>query len=247
MNIYDDPTFFEAYGNMPRSKGGLQAAGEWHQLRPLFPDVAGKRVLDLGCGYGWHCRYAAERGAQRVLGLDLSRRMLERASRENGGPGITYRLCGIEDYAYPEEAWDLVVSNLALHYVEDLEAVYRKVYRTLVPGGVFLFNIEHPVFTAGVREDWIYGGDGRPLYWPLDNYFFPGERETLFLGQPVRKQHHTLTQILNPLLAGGFRLEAVEEAMPPAEMLDLPGMADELRRPMMLLVRARRAEPTRFF
>ena len=247
MNIYDDPTFFEAYGNMPRSKGGLQAAGEWHQLQPLFPDVAGKRVLDLGCGYGWHCRYAAERGAQRVLGLDLSRRMLERASRENGGPGITYRLCGIEDYAYPEEAWDLVVSNLALHYVEDLEAVYRKVYRTLAPGGVFLFNIEHPVFTAGIREDWIYGEDGRPLYWPLDNYFFPGERETLFLGQPVRKQHHTLTQILNPLLSAGFRLEAVEEAMPPAEMLDLPGMADELRRPMMLLVRARRAESARFF
>ena len=247
MNIYDDPTFFEAYGNMPRSKGGLQAAGEWHQLQPLFPDVAGKRVLDLGCGYGWHCRYAAERGAQQVLGLDLSRRMLERASRENGGPGITYRLCGIEDYAYPEGAWDLVVSNLALHYVEDLEAVYRKVYRTLVPGGVFLFNIEHPVFTAGIREDWIYGEDGRPLYWPLDNYFFPGERETLFLGQPVRKQHHTLTQILTPLLSAGFRLEAVEEAMPPAEMLDLPGMADELRRPMMLLVRARRAEPTRFF
>ena len=247
MNIYDDPTFFEAYGNMPRSKGGLQAAGEWHQLQPLFPDVAGKRVLDLGCGYGWHCRYAAERGAQQVLGLDLSRRMLERASRENGGPGITYRLCGIEDYAYPEEAWDLVVSNLALHYVEDLEAVYRKVYRTLVPGGVFLFNIEHPVFTAGIREDWIYGEDGRPLYWPLDNYFFPGERETLFLGQPVRKQHHTLTQILNPLLSAGFRLEAVEEAMPPAEMLDLPGMADELRRPMMLLVRARRAESARFF
>ena len=247
MNIYDDPTFFEAYGNMPRSKGGLQAAGEWHQLQPLFPDVAGKRVLDLGCGYGWHCRYAAERGAQQVLGLDLSRRMLERASRENGGPGITYQLCGIEDYAYPEGAWDLVVSNLALHYVEDLEAVYRKVYRTLVPGGVFLFNIEHPVFTAGIREDWIYGEDGRPLYWPLDNYFFPGERETLFLGQPVRKQHHTLTQILTPLLSAGFRLEAVEEAMPPAEMLDLPGMADELRRPMMLLVRARRAEPTRFF
>lgn len=247
MNIYDNEIFFEAYKNMPRSKGGLQAAGEWHQLQPLFPDVAGKRVLDLGCGYGWHCKYAAEQGAQQVLGLDLSQKMLERASQENAGPAITYRLCGIEDYAYPADAWDLVVSNLALHYVEDLESVYRNVYRTLVPGGVFLFNIEHPVFTAGVREDWIYGEDGRPLYWPLDNYFLPGERETLFLGQPVKKQHHTLTQILNPLLSTGFQLEAVEEAMPPAEMLDLPGMADEMRRPMMLLVRARRAEPTRFF
>ena len=71
---------------MPRSKDGLQAAGEWHQLQPLFPDVAGKRVLDLGCGYGWHCKYAAEQGARQVLGLDLSQKMLERASRENAGP-----------------------------------------------------------------------------------------------------------------------------------------------------------------
>ena len=52
------------------------------------------------------------------------------------------------------------------------------------------------------------------------------------------KQHYTLTQILMGLLRNGFALEAVEEAQPPAEMMDQPGMADELRRPMMLLVRA---------
>ena len=56
----------------------------------------------------------------------------------------------------------------------------------------------------------------------------------------MTKQHHTLTQILMGLLTRGFALEAVEEAQPPADMLDLPGMADELRRPMMLLVKARR-------
>lgn len=56
----------------------------------------------------------------------------------------------------------------------------------------------------------------------------------------VAKQHHTLTQILNGLLERGFALTAVEEAMPPREMLDIPGMKDELRRPMMLLVRAQK-------
>ena len=56
----------------------------------------------------------------------------------------------------------------------------------------------------------------------------------------MTKQHHTLTQILMGLLQAGFTLEAVEEAMPPESMMDLPGMADELRRPMMLLVRARK-------
>lgn len=74
--IYDDPAFFAQYAQMPRSKEGLSAAGEWHQLRALFPPLAGKSVLDLGCGYGWHCRYAAGQGAARVLGIDASERMI---------------------------------------------------------------------------------------------------------------------------------------------------------------------------
>ena len=78
----------------------------------------------------------------------------------------------------------------------------------------------------------------KPLHWPVDNYFVPGERKTRFLGCDVVKQHHTLTQILMGLLDSGFALEAVEEAQPPEEMMALPGMQDELRRPMMLLIRA---------
>ncbi len=102
--------------------------------------------------------------------------------------------------------------------------------------GVFILNMEHPVFTAGVGQDWIYTEAGEALYWPVDNYFFPGERNTHFLGCDVVKQHHTLTQILMGLLKNGFELKAVEEAQPPEEM------KDELRRPMMLLVRARKME-----
>lgn len=237
-NEYDNEHFFEEYAKMPRSQGGLAAAGEWHQLKPLFPPLEGKRVLDLGCGYGWHCKFAAEQGAARVLGLDLSEKMIKEARRRNGAPGIEYRVCGIEEYDYPAEEWDCVVSNLALHYIENISAVFEKVHHTLKPGGTFLFNIEHPVFTAGVGQDWVYGSDGAPLYWPVDDYFLPGERKTHFLGCDVTKQHHTLTQILNGLLERGFALAAVEEAMPPREMLDIPGMKDELRRPMMLLVRA---------
>ena len=48
-NIYDDKKFFESYKEMPRSKDGLRSAGEWHQLKKLFPDLQGKTVLDLGC------------------------------------------------------------------------------------------------------------------------------------------------------------------------------------------------------
>ena len=105
-------------------------------------------------------------------------------------------------------------------------------------GGVFLLNIEHPVFTAGINQDWIYGKDGKPAYWAIDDYFVPGERKTRFLGCDVVKQHHTLTQILMGLINHGFRLDVVEEATPSQEALNLPGMKDELRRPMMLLIKA---------
>ena len=238
-NEYEDEAFFQQYAQMSRSREGLSAAGEWHQLRPLFPPLEGKSVLDLGCGYGWHCKFAAEQGARQVLGIDLSRKMIEEARRRNSGAGIRYQVCGIGEYAYPEAAWDCVVSNLALHYIADLDTVFGSVRRTLKKDGIFLFNMEHPVFTAGVGQDWVYGKDGTPLYWPVDQYFMPGERVTHFLDCEVHKQHHTLTQILMGLLRAGFTLEAVEEAEPSADMLGLPGMRDELRRPMMLLVRAR--------
>ena len=78
-NNYDNPGFFSQYRRFPRSVEGLSAAGEWHALQKLFPDFSGKRVLDLGCGFGWHCRYAADHGAAAVIGVDLSEKMLEKA------------------------------------------------------------------------------------------------------------------------------------------------------------------------
>ncbi|EAL0407476.1 class I SAM-dependent methyltransferase [Campylobacter jejuni] len=233
-NEYDNEKFFEEYAKMSRSKEGLKAAGEWHQLKPLFPSLEGKSVLDLGCGYGWHCKFAEEQGATKILGIDLSKKMIEEAQKRNSGNQIEYRISGLEEYDYPENEWDCVISNLALHYIEDIVEIFQKVYRTLKPGGIFLFNIEHPVFTAGVGQDWIYTDDGKPQYWAIDNYFITGERNTHFLGCDVVKQHHTLTQIIMGLLNNGFELKVVEEAEPPKEMMDIPGMEDELRRPMLI-------------
>ena len=239
-NIYDNKDFYDAYAQMSRSKDGLKAAGEWHQLQALFPPLEGKSVLDLGCGYGWHSKYAADQGALSVLGLDLSERMIEEARTRNSADNVTYKVCGVEEYEYPEASYDFVISNLVLHYIEDLDFIFEKVFQTLKPGGIFLFNIEHPVFTAGINEDWLYGEDGTPTAWPIDNYFYPGERQTLFLGQRVVKQHHTLTQILMGVIHTGFTLEHIEEAKPSKEMMNMAGMKDEMRRPMMLLVRARK-------
>ena len=70
-NNYDNPAFFGQYVRFPRSVQGLSAAGEWHELERLLPGFSGKRVLDLGCGFGWHCRYASDHGATAVIGVVL--------------------------------------------------------------------------------------------------------------------------------------------------------------------------------
>lgn len=237
-NKYDEEIFFEKYSQMDRSKKGLSGAGEWRQFQKLMPDFRGKRVLDLGCGYGWHCRYAAENGAASVLGTDISQKMLRRAEEMSVGTGIRYRRKAMEDLEFPDESFDIVLSSLAFHYVRDFFRLLEKINSWLVPEGKLIFSVEHPVFTAYGNQDWYRDERGNILHFPVDRYFFEGKRDAVFLGEKVIKYHRTLTTYLNGLLQSGFSLEQVVEPQPPEEMLDLPGMEDELRRPVMLLISA---------
>lgn len=238
-NIYDNQSFFEKYGEMLRSKQGLKGAGEWPALEKMLPDFAGKRVLDLGCGYGWHCMYAASKGAANVLGIDLSEKMIATAIQKNDFKTIEYRHIGIEDFEYPEESYDIVISSLSLHYIEDVKEIFRKVNHTLTANGTFVFTMEHPVFTAYGSQEWMYNIQREPIHWPVDNYFKEERREADFLGEKVIKYHHTLTTILQGLLQTDFVIRDVVEPQPTEEMLKkIPAMQDELRRPMMIAVSA---------
>ncbi|GGG13340.1 hypothetical protein GCM10010912_67230 [Paenibacillus albidus] len=120
QNKYDESGFFTNYSQMPHSVGGLEAAGEWAEFRALLPGLQDKRVLDLGCGFGWHCRYAREQQARSVIGIDLSENMLERARAMTVDPNIEYQCLAIEDIDFDNGAFDVVISSLALHYIEDL-------------------------------------------------------------------------------------------------------------------------------
>ena len=115
-NKYDDNIFFQKYSQMSRSQQGLAGAGEWETLRKLLPDFKDKRVLDLGCGYGWHCIYAMEHGASSVVGVDISHKMLEVAKEKTHFPQVEYKCCAIEDVEFPEESFDVILSSLAFHW-----------------------------------------------------------------------------------------------------------------------------------
>lgn len=239
-NKYDEERFFKKYGEMSRSKEGLQGAGEWPALQRILPDFSGKRVLDLGCGYGWHCRYATEHGASSVLGTDLSEKMLTEAKQRSAHPNIQYLRGAMEDLEFSEASFDVVFSSLAFHYVKDFSALVRKIYRWLRPGGSFVFSVEHPVFTACGSQDWYYNADGKILHFPVDRYFYEGQRDAVFLGEHVVKYHRTVTAYLETLLQCGFRLQHVIEPTPPEDMMGIAGMRDEMRRPMMLIVSAQK-------
>lgn len=238
-NKYDNDKFFNQYSQMSRSVDGLKGAGEWHTLEKMLPDFQGKRVLDLGCGFGWHCQYAIEHGASYVLGIDLSEKMLEEARKRNDSPLIEYRRMAIEDYDYPPEKYDVVISSLAFHYLESFQDICEKVHRCLTRGGTFVFSVEHPIFTAYGSQDWFYDEQGNKLHWPVDRYFTEGKRQAVFLGEEVVKFHKTLTTYVNGLIRNGFEITGLIEPEPDETLLDsIPGMRDELRRPMMLLVSA---------
>ena len=237
-NKYDNERFFQKYSEMNRSKNGLQGAGEWPEFQKMLPDFTHKRVLDLGCGYGWHCKYASANGASYVLGTDISHKMLERAEKINAGSGIEYRCIAMEDLRFPDETFDVVLSSLAFHYVRDFVPLVHNISRWIKHGGEFVFSVEHPVFTSYGTQDWYYDEDGEILHFPVDHYYDEGKREAVFLGETVVKYHRTLTTYLNTVLQNGFEIRHIVEPQPPDSMLGLPGMQDEMRRPLMLLVSA---------
>ncbi len=241
QNIYDDEGFFAGYSRLPRSIQGLDGMPEWPTLRAMMPDLSGRRVIDLGCGFGWFCRWARQQGsAAHVLGLDVSEKMLARARAETDDPAIIYERTDLEQLALPEAVFDLAYSALCLHYVENLAGMLAAVHRALVPGGWLVFSAEHPIYTAPSAPGWLPASEGHRV-WPIDGYLNEGPRSTNWLADGVIKQHRTVATYLNLLIGAGFAVTRVEEWGPSAEQIAAhPEWADEAQRPPFLLVAARR-------
>ena len=240
QNIYDNPEFFAGYSQLGRSVSGLDGAGEWPALRAMLPRLQGVTVVDLGCGFGWFCRWAREQGAVRVLGLDVSENMLARARSETADPAIAYTRADLEQFDLARGAFDLASSSLALHYIADLERLLATVHGALASNGHFVFSVEHPIYTAPSQPGWVTDAAGRKT-WPLDGYLVEGPRRTDWLAKGVMKQHRTVAHYLNALLRGGFSIVQLAEWGPDdAQLAAHPEWAQERDRPPFLLVSARR-------
>jgi SAM-dependent methyltransferase len=240
QNIYDDAGFFDGYSQLPRSMHGLDGAAEWDSLRSMVPDLSGARVVDLGCGFGWFCRWAVEAGASSVLGLDLSENMLARAKADTDHPRVRYERHDLERLELPSGGFDFAYSSLTLHYLVDLAGAFGVLHRSLLSGAAFVFSVEHPLFTAPSSPAFVEGPTGTQV-WPLDRYLDEGPRITNWLAQGVVKQHRTIGTYVGLLVDAGFAVEQLLEWGPSAEqVVAVPEWAVERERPPFLLVRARR-------
>jgi SAM-dependent methyltransferase len=242
QNIYDNPDFFAGYAALRRTERGLNAALEWPALRSILPELGGKRVLDLGCGFGPFCRYAAEHGAESVVGVDISERMLAWARRENPGPRIRYLHAPIEEARFEPASFDLVASSLAMHYVERFDQVCPNVARWLDANGAFLFSVEHPICTASTSTDlWCRDESGARRHWIVDNYQHEGIRHHRWFVEDVIKYHRKTETYVNTLVDCGFAIGRMLEPPPTAQaMRERPELIDDFRRPPFLLMAARK-------
>jgi len=240
QNIYDNPVFFAGYKALRQNDSGLNGAIEEPALRAVLPPLAGKAVLDLGCGFGHFARYARAAGAAHVTALDVSRNMLDEATRLTADPAITYIHRAIEAYDPAPASFDLVVSSLCLHYVADYPAIVAHVFAALRAGGWFAFSVEHPICTAEAAG-WVRDGAGRAAHWPVDRYQQEGWRDTTWFVDGVKKYHRTVASYVNGLADGGFRIGHLVEPTPTAAALAVrPALAVELRRPAFLLLASTR-------
>lgn len=242
QNIYDNETFFDGYKQIRENEGNANNIFEEPALFSLMPDLKDKTVLDLGCGFGGHCLHFIREGAKKVVGIDISEKMLDIAKAENNNSNITYLNMPMENITELNGKFDVVVSSLALHYVEDYAALVHNIYGLSNENGVFVFSQENPLntcFSSGKR--WTKDEKGKKLFANISNYGIDGERESIWFVDHVKKYHRTFSTIINTLIEEGFSIEKLIEPVPTKEILEkYPEYIDLFHKPDFLLGKAKK-------
>ncbi len=243
QNIFDNETFFEGYKELREKEKNANNLFEIPALFAMLPDLTGKSVLDLGCGFGEHCMEYVKRGATKVVGIDISEKMLEIARKENADPKITYLNMPMEDLHTLSGPFDVVISSLAFHYVEDFDRLVKDIAALMTKEGIFLFSQEHPFSTCygGKYPRWTKDEKGEKIYLNLESYGREGIRESAWFVEGIKKYHRTFSGVVNTLIRAGFAIEEMTEPLPDDEILKkYPEYEDLFHKPDFLLIRSKR-------
>ncbi len=237
--FFDNDKLFERYQSGRHRSEGPNESLEKPIFLELIGDVKGEQILDLGCGDGIFGLDLLRAGCQTYVGLEASQNMVQTAQQNLQGTAAGQIVhAKIEDWEYPPERFDLVISRLALHYVANLAEAFRNVNNTLRLDGRFVFSIVHPVITScdrsqensGIRQDWI-----------VDDYFVPGSRQVRFMNEFVEQYHRPLEDIFKSLQEANFIIEQLRESRPRPENFTDEKLYERRRRiPLFLFLAGRK-------
>jgi SAM-dependent methyltransferase len=227
INDYD--TFAEGYA-ASNENSLVNAYYERPAMLALAGDVAGRRVLDAGCGAGPLLAALRDRGAI-VTGIDKSAGMLELA-RGRLGDDADLRVAELgSPLPFPDDTFDDVTASLVLHYLEDWEPALAELRRVLKPGGRLIVSVNHPF-----AENWWHCEAGlKPDYFSTYNYVveWTADGQTALLRFWTRPLH----AMTDAFTAAGFRVTVLSEpaVAPDTPRELLPGdIADRRRFPGFL-------------
>ena len=196
-------------------------------------DVAGLRVLDVGCGEGRFCRALSERGAAPV-GIDPTPALLDVARTRH--PEGEYVECGAEAMPFEDGAFEVVVSYVSLCDIPDYRAAIAEQARVLKPGGRMVVAL-HNAFVTTSPTGWLKDEGGRKTVFPVDNYTFESGSKVAWRGIEVVNYHRPMAAYMSAFLKEGLRLVSYEEPLPsPQDVTDHPYVADFLRVPVFTVL-----------
>lgn len=243
QNIYDNEKFFNSYKALRETDTNYNVLLEQPAMKKLLPDLQGKTILDIGCGFGNNCVDFIGAGAKSVTGIDISERMLSVAESENNVDGIEYIRMDMKDISSLNKKFDLVYSSLAFNYEEDFERLINDIFDLLNTNGILLFSQEHPVVTAsaGKADYYMVDENGNKVFCFCDYQDEKIRRVEKWFVDGVIKYHRTFSTIINTLIDKGFVIEKVVEPVPSEEALQKrKGLRKEFIKPTFLIVKARK-------
>ncbi len=214
QNVYDNDAFFENFRNSRSCKVNFNDCIETPILFTMLPALHGKAILDIGCGMGQHAKQYSSMGAESVMAIDISEKMLEYAKEHNKADNIIYQRMAMEDIEKIDRRFDLVTSSLAFDYIEDFSGLMRKVHMLMKEDAEFVFSMSHPIVTAwdGAYDRYTRTETGERLYANLRNYCVEGLRKVDWIVNGYECYHRTVSSLINALLKAGFILEECQEA-----------------------------------
>jgi SAM-dependent methyltransferase len=202
-NDYD--SFAEAYAAETESNL-INAYYARPAILDLAGDVAGRRMLDAGCGSGPLYEALRDRGAV-VTGIDSSAAMLDLA-RTRLGEKADLQVADLGGpLSFLDQEFDDVIACLVLHYLEDWTGPLAELRRVLKPGGRLIVAVDHPIIRKLVEPDSDYFATSR---WSEDWTF--GEQTA-----PMAFWHRPLHAMTDAFTAAGFRIGTISEPPPAPE------------------------------